>query len=125
MRFTSQCEALKTSCTDRELRETLIPPSFGAPRPRGRERMGVPSLGFMDIRGILRKRKEQKRTNQKIENSKKNVDSGLIVVRRVFSARRNRCDVLQEVSVLLRGHQTFVDDQCFKSGFLKWLALAI
>jgi hypothetical protein len=27
--------------------------------------MGVPSLGFMDIRGILRKWKEQKRTNQK------------------------------------------------------------
>jgi len=29
------------------------------------------ALGFMDIRGIWRKWKEQKRTNQKIENSKK------------------------------------------------------
>ena len=56
---------LKTGCTDRESRETSIPPSPRAPRPRGRERMGVPSLGFMDIRGIWRKWKEQKRTNQK------------------------------------------------------------
>ena len=70
-KFMSQSERLKTGCTDRESRETSIPPSPRAPRPRGRERMGVPSLGFMDIRGIWRKWKEQKRTNQKIENSKK------------------------------------------------------
>ena len=70
-KFMSQSELLKTGCTDRESRETSIPPSPRAPRPRERERMGVPSLGFMDIRGILRKWKKQKRTNKKIENSKK------------------------------------------------------
>ena len=75
-KFMSQSERLKTGCTDRESRETSIPPSPRAPRPRGRERMGVPSLGFMDIRGILRKWKEQKRTNQKIENSKKKREIG-------------------------------------------------
>ena len=64
-KFMSQSERLKTGCTDRESRETSIPPSPRAPRPRGRERMGGPSLGFMDIRGILRKWKEQKRTNKK------------------------------------------------------------
>ena len=41
---------LKTGCTDRESRETSIPPSPRAPRPRERERIGVLSLGFMDIR---------------------------------------------------------------------------
>ena len=40
-------------------------------RTRADESSLVPSLGFMDIRGIWRKWKEQKRTNQKIENSKK------------------------------------------------------
>ena len=33
-------------------------------------------MGFMDIRGIWRKWKEQKRTNQKIENSKKKRETG-------------------------------------------------
>ena len=64
-KFMSQNERLKTGCTDRESRDTSILPSPRAPRPRGRERMRVPSLGFMDIRGIWRKWKEQKRTNQK------------------------------------------------------------
>ena len=41
---------LNTGCTDRESRETSIPPSPRAPRPRERERIGVLSLGFMDIR---------------------------------------------------------------------------
>ena len=49
-KFMSQNERLKTGCTDRELRETSIPPSPRAPRPRERERIGVLSLGFMDIR---------------------------------------------------------------------------
>ena len=75
-KFMSQNERLKTGCTDRESRDTSILPSPRAPRPRGRERMGVPSLGFMDIRGIWRKWKEQKRTNQKIENSKEKREIG-------------------------------------------------
>ena len=73
-KFMSQSERLKTGCTDRESRETSIPPSPRAPRPRERERMGVLSLGFMDIQGDLEEVERTKRTNQKTENSKENRD---------------------------------------------------
>ena len=76
MKKVDSCEHLKTGCTDRESRETSIPPSPRAPRPRERERMGVLSLGFMDIRGIWRKWKEQKRTNQKNRKLKEKKGNG-------------------------------------------------
>ena len=73
-KFMSQSERLKTGCTDRESRETSIPPSPRAPRPRERERMGVLSLGIMDIRGIWRKWKEQNAPIRKQKTQKKNRD---------------------------------------------------
>ena len=70
-KFMSQSERLKTGCTDRESRETSIPPRPRAPRPRERERMGVLSLGFMDIQGDLEEMERTKRTNQKTELKEK------------------------------------------------------
>ena len=73
-KFMSQSERLKTGCTDRESRETSIPPSPRAPRPRERERMRVLSLGIMDIRGDLEDMERTKRINQQTEKSKENRD---------------------------------------------------
>ena len=70
-KFMSQSERLKTGCTDRESRETSIPPNPRAPRPRERARMGVPSFlknGHHGHQGDLEEMERTKRTNQKTEN---------------------------------------------------------
>ncbi len=67
----SMLSSLKTTCTDRKSRETSIPLSSRAPRPRERERMGVLSLGFMSIQGDLEEMERTKRTNQKTELKEK------------------------------------------------------